>query len=83
MTTSRRDFLSSTGLGLAALGLPSLHLASASPYDLIIRGAAVYGGKGLAGAQADVGIRAGRIAAVAKKVAGTGSSTSIRMRTAA
>ena len=72
MTTSRRDFLSSTGLGLASLGLPSLHFRSAAGYDLIIRGASIFGAAGTAGAEGDVGIRAGRVAAVAKKLAGKG-----------
>ena len=70
--TTRRDFLSSTGIGLASLGLPALHFQSAGSYDLIIRGAAVYGGAGVAGAEMDVGVRAGRIAAVARKLAGRG-----------
>ncbi len=71
--TTRRDFLASTGLGLASVGLPALHLPSAAAYELIIRGAAVYGAAGTAGAELDVGIRAGRIAAVARKLGARGA----------
>ena len=70
---TRRDFVSSAGMGLASLRLPALHLPSAAAYDLIIRGAAVFGGAGTPGAEADVGVRAGRIAAVARKLAGRGA----------
>ena len=70
--TTRRDFLSATGMGLVSLGLTALHFQTSSAYDLIIRGASVYGGVGAAGAELDVGVRAGRIAGVAKKLAGKG-----------
>jgi N-acyl-D-amino-acid deacylase len=69
--TSRRDFLSSTGLGLAALGAPSL--ISAASYDLIVRGGAVVGGAGTPGAELDVGVRAGSIAAIARRITGKGT----------
>jgi len=68
--TTRRDFVSSTGLGLAALGLPALRLQSATAYDLIIRGAAIYGAPGelsTAGKEMDVAVSAGRIVKVGRK----------------
>lgn len=71
--TTRREFVSATGAGLASLGLPALHFQSAASYDLIIRGAAVFGGAGTPGAEADVGVRRGSIATVARKIAGKGA----------
>ncbi len=72
--TTRRAFVSATGAGLAALGLPALHLSSASAYDLIIRGAAVYGTGGAGGGmELDVGVKAGRIAAISRRIASKGA----------
>ena len=68
--TTRRDFLSSTGAGLASLAAPALLLPSAASYDLIVRGAAVYGSPLAAGTEADVGVRAGRFVAVARRITG-------------
>jgi len=76
MTTTRRDFVASAGAGLAALGLPALRFQSTTAYDLIIRGAAVYGtpgGASMAGREMDVGVTAGRIAAVARKLSAKGA----------
>jgi N-acyl-D-amino-acid deacylase len=71
--TTRREFVSTAGAGLAALGLPALHFQSAAAYDLIIRGAAVFGAAGTPGAEVDVGVRRGSIATVAAKIAGKGT----------
>lgn len=71
--TTRREFVSAAGAGLASLGLPALHFQSAATYDLIIRGAAVFGAAGTPGAEADVGVRRGSIATVARKIAGKGT----------
>jgi N-acyl-D-amino-acid deacylase len=68
--TTRRDFVSSAGAGLAALGLPALRLQSATAYDLIIRGAAIYGAPGelrTAGQELDVAVSAGRIVKVGRR----------------
>jgi N-acyl-D-amino-acid deacylase len=70
--TSRREFLSGSAFGLAALGFPAIHLRQAGGYDLIIRGGAVFGGPGTPGAELDVGVRLGRVAAVSRKLSGKG-----------
>lgn len=73
MAISRRDFLSSTGAGLAALGAPALHLPSAAPWDLVLRGGTVFDGSGAPGRLADIAIRAGRIGAIGAAIKARGT----------
>ncbi|MDZ4674948.1 MAG: D-aminoacylase [Gemmatimonadota bacterium] len=69
---NRRHFIASTGAaaGLAALG-PWLPRRAA--HDLIIRGGMVFDGTGAAAIESDLGITGGRIAAIAPRIAETGS----------
>jgi N-acyl-D-aspartate/D-glutamate deacylase len=75
MPQSRRTFLSVTAAGLAGIGLPGLRLPSRDGYDLILRGGALFDGTGIgtAGRTADIGVRAGRIGAVARHIRGRGA----------
>jgi N-acyl-D-amino-acid deacylase len=59
--TTRRDFLRATG---AAALAPALHLPSRAEFDLVLRGGAVLDGTGAAARLLDVGVTAGRIAAL-------------------
>jgi len=61
---SRRDFLA------AALAVPSLPYFQSAPYDLVIRGAAVFDGTGAAGRALDVAVRGSRIAALGARLRG-------------
>ncbi len=67
MTVRRRDFLA------AALAAPALDFSWAVPYDLVVRGGVVYDGSGAPGREADVAVRRGRIAAVARRLAPRGA----------
>ena len=70
--TTRRTFLASTGAGLSALAAPALDLSWTAPYDLIVRGGTVFDGTGAPGRMADVAVRAGKIAAVARRIGSRG-----------
>ena len=69
MPITRRSFVTSS---IAALSPPALHLPWAAPYDLILRGGTVFDGTGAPGRIADVAVRAGKIAAVARRIASRG-----------
>lgn len=71
--TSRRSFVASSAASLLAVaGAPGLILRRA-PYDLVIRGGTVFDGTGVAGVESDVAIAAGRIAAIARRIAEHGT----------
>src|ERR1043166_4036974 len=69
MSPSRRTFLATASASLSALAAPALHLPWAAPYDLILRGGTVFDGSGAPGRIADVAVQAGKIAAVARRIA--------------
>src|ERR1043166_9215430 len=69
MPSTRRSFIASTGAGLSALAAPALDLSWAAPYDLVLRGGTVFDGTGAPGRVSDVAVRAGKIAAVARRIA--------------
>ncbi len=73
MSISRREFLASTGAGLATIGAPALHLPSAAPWDLVLRGGTVFDGSGAPGRLADIAVRGSRISAVAGVLTGRGA----------
>jgi N-acyl-D-aspartate/D-glutamate deacylase len=64
MPISRREFLTSTGAGLAALGAPTVRPPSAA-WDLVLRGGMLFDGTGAPGRIADIAVSVGRIAEVA------------------
>ena len=72
MPPNRRTFLATAGAGLSALAAPALHFPWAAPYDLILRGGTVFDGTGAPGRIADVAVRAGKIAAVTRRLASRG-----------
>jgi N-acyl-D-aspartate/D-glutamate deacylase len=66
---SRRDFLLTSGTGVAAaVAHPALLLAQRRRYDVILRGGHVVDGSGRAGFDADVAIDGGRVATVARSL---------------
>ncbi len=75
MTVSRRTFLGSGTVALAALGVapripfPRRRVA----YDLVIRNGTVFDGTGATGVESDVAITGDRIAAIAGRIAETGT----------
>lgn len=69
MPITRRGFLEAGSAALAAT-LP-WQSAQARRYDLIVRGGTVFDGTGAAGRVLDIGIRAGRIVAVARRLGGS------------
>ncbi len=75
MTVSRRTFLGSGTVALAALGVaPRIPFPRRrAAYDLVIRNGTVFDGSGAAGVESDVAIAGDRIAAVARRVAETGT----------
>src|ERR1044071_7879952 len=73
MPTTRRTFLASAEAGLSAFTAPALDLSWAAPYDLVLRGGTVFDGTGAPGRVADVAVRAGKIAAVARRIASRGA----------
>jgi N-acyl-D-amino-acid deacylase len=52
--------------------MPNIHVRRA-PYDLVIRGGTVFDGSGAAGVESDVAISGGKIAAVARRIAESGT----------
>jgi N-acyl-D-amino-acid deacylase len=71
--TSRRSFVASgAASALALAGAPRFMLRRA-PYDLVIRGGTVFDGTGAAGVESDVAIAAGKIAAIARRIAERGT----------
>ena len=69
--TSRRKFLARLGAALAATGCaPAVGARAGAPrrFDILVRGGTVYDGTGSEGVIADVGISAGRIAAIAPRL---------------
>ncbi len=70
---SRRSFLVKGGAALAVIaGAPAIHLGRAD-HDLVIRGGDVFDGLGAEGVVGDVGVSAGRIAAISARLAGKGA----------
>src|ERR1044071_6342874 len=72
-SSTRRAFLAASGAGLSAFAAPALALSWAAPYDLVLRGGTVFDGTGAPGRVADVAVRAGRIAAVARRIVSRGA----------
>src|SRR5438105_8981490 len=74
--SSRSDFLrTSTGALAALAGAPSLVLASRATADIVIRGGTLFlnDGPGVTTAERDLVIRAGRIAAIARRATDKGT----------
>src|SRR6185437_3578748 len=72
--TTRRDFLRSTSGALAVLaGGPTLLLRSRAQADIVIRHGTVFDGLGGPGVDADVSIRNGRIANIARAIRDRGA----------
>jgi N-acyl-D-amino-acid deacylase len=67
---SRRDFLTSSALGVVAVaGLtPAIHLPGRKRYDVVIRGGTVFDGSGGRGVESDVAIVDGRVARIAPRI---------------
>src|ERR1041385_5386330 len=72
-SSTRRAFLAASGAGLSAFAAPALDLSWAAPYDLVLRGGTVFDGTGAPGRVADVAVRAGKIATVARRIASRGA----------
>src|ERR1041385_8044539 len=72
MPPNRRTFLATAGAGFSALVAPAFHFPWSAPYDLILRGGTVFDGTGAPGRVADVGVWAGKIATVARRIASRG-----------
>ena len=72
-SSTRRAFLAASGAGLSAFAAPALDLSWAAPYDLVLRGGTVFDGTGAPGRVADVAVRAGKIAAVARRITSRGA----------
>jgi N-acyl-D-amino-acid deacylase len=71
--TSRRSFVVTGAVSLAAIaGAPALVLRRA-PFDLVIRNGTVFDGLGNAGIENDVGVAGGKITAVARRIAERGA----------
>jgi N-acyl-D-amino-acid deacylase len=71
--TSRRSFVAtSAASALAVAGAPAIIFRRA-PHDVVIRGGTVFDGTGAAGIESDVAISAGKIAAVARRIAERGA----------
>ena len=72
MPLSRRDFLATSGTALLGVaGFPALRLAGQRP-DIIIRGGTIFDGTGATGIESDLGISAGRIIAIQRRISDTG-----------
>jgi N-acyl-D-amino-acid deacylase len=66
--TTRREVVGAGAVGLAALaGVPAVWTRR-DDFDVVVRGGVVHDGTGSPGRNADVGMRAGRIAAIAPKI---------------
>lgn len=72
MSSSRREFVQSTGLGVLALAAGPLFLKRRSSFDLVIRGGTVFNGSDFVGHEMDVAISGDRIAAIAERIAERG-----------
>lgn len=71
--TTRRNFVSASATTLlGAISAPALLLRRAD-YDIVIRGGLTFDGTGAAGTLRDVGVRGGRIAAIAPRIADRGT----------
>ena len=71
--TSRRDFLLAGGAALAGASVRAPALRLGAEHDIIVRGGMVFDGTGAAGAERDVAIAGGRIAAIARRIPGRGT----------
>jgi N-acyl-D-amino-acid deacylase len=71
--TSRRSFVASSTASLFAVAGAPWIIRHRAPYDLVIRGGTVFDGTGAAGVESDVAIAAGKIAAVARRIAERGT----------
>ena len=70
---SRRQFVASSAVGAAALfARPAVFLPTRPRHDLVLRGGRVVDGSGRPAFDADVAIRAGRVAAVGRALRDTG-----------
>src|SRR5262245_21723533 len=69
MAITRRGFLEAGSAALAAT-LP-WQATQTRRYDLIVRGGTVFDGTGTAGKALDIGVRSGRIVAVARRLGGS------------
>ena len=74
MTTSRRTFIRTAGGALAAMATsPTSLLALKQRPDVILRGGMLFDGTGAPGVESDLAITAGRISAIARRIAGAGA----------
>ncbi|MEP7324577.1 MAG: hypothetical protein ABI836_01400, partial [Gemmatimonadota bacterium] len=73
MTSSRRDFVRSSGIGILALAAGPTIITRRPTFDLVIRSGTVFDGLGTPGAEMDVAIAGDRIAAIARRIAERGA----------
>jgi N-acyl-D-amino-acid deacylase len=68
VTTSRREFLATTGAAFVAGACGPVHIRSEAAYDLVIRGGTVFDGTGAPGRVLDVAVRDSAIAALGPRL---------------